>query len=151
MDGTDEYDTLFTIDIGNNTITLNSLASIATGTKSLNNETFIKTDFVSSINKAAFVGKFLDGANNTYEFKDDLTAVWPNKTFKYKIQPLDNTGDCYLFEEYDSNGSVVNRLVSQDAKSARLFYIAIKNPDKHTDADPAYVKGARYLALTKAN
>lgn len=151
MDGTDKYDTLFTIDIGNNTITLNSLTSIATGTKSLNNETFIKADLVSSINKAAYVGKFLDGANNIYEFKDDLTAVWQNKTFKYKIQPLDDTGDCYLFEEYDSNGNVVNRYVSQDSKSARMFYIAIQNPDKHTDADPAYVKGALYLALTKAN
>ncbi|WPC43496.1 cell wall-binding repeat-containing protein [Clostridium sp. JS66] len=151
MSGTDEYDTLFTIDIGNNTITLDSVALITTNSKYLNNETFIKTDFVNSINRAAYVGKFLDGANNTYEFKDDLTAVWSNKTFKYKIKPLDNTGNCYLFEEYDSNGSVVNRLVSQDSKNARIFYIAVKNPDKHTDFDPAYVKGAKYLALTKAN
>ncbi|NMM64078.1 cell wall-binding repeat-containing protein [Clostridium sp. P21] len=151
MDRTDEYDTLFNIDIDNNTITLDSLISKATGSNLLYNETFVKTDFVKSINTAAYVGKFLDGANNTYEFKDDLTAVWPNRTFKYKIEPLDSTGDCYLFEEYDSNGSVVNRLVSQDTKSARIFYVAEKNPNKHTDFDPAYVKGAKYLVLTKAN
>lgn len=151
INGTDGYDSLFTINNDKNTITLVSTVFKTTNSKIDHNETFVRTDFVKSVNSAAYVGKFLDAANNTYEFKNDLTAVWPNETFKYKIQPLDDTGDCYLFEEYDSNGSVVNRYVSQDSKNARMFYTAIENPDKETDADPAYVKGALYLALTKAN
>ncbi len=156
INGTDEYDTLFSIDNDKNLITLiscttpNSYHSNGNSTFSYN-QSFIRTDLVKSINKSVYVGKFQDSANNTYEFKDDLTAVWPNKSFKYKIEQLDNIGNSYLLVEYDSNGNVANRYISEDTGNTRVFYCAVPNTEKETDADPSYKAGAKYMVLTKTN
>jgi putative cell wall-binding protein len=156
IDGTGEYDTLFSIDNDKNLITL--ISCIMPGSYPSNgnstfsyNQSFIRTDLSKSINQAVYIGKFKDSANNTYEFKDDLTAVWPNKSFKYKIEQLDEIGNSYLLMEYDSNGNVTNRYISEDTGNTRVFYSAVPNTEKQTDADPSYKEGTKAMVLTKTN
>ena len=144
-----EYSTLFTIDINRNSLTLVYAISNQDNNKVSYNESFIRTDLVSSINKVAYIGKFKDSNNKTYEFKDDLTAVWPDKNFKYSLQQLDNMSISYIFTSYDSNGNVANRYISEDENNKRVFYSTVENTEKWTDADPAYVKDKQLFILTK--
>lgn len=153
-DGEFSYDTLFTIDTSKNSITLvYETSKINNGVPSKNsyNETFIRTDLAKAVNKAAYIGKFKDSNNKVYEFQDGLTAAWPNKNFKYSLAQLDESGNSYLFVEYDSSGKVANRYISEDQNDKRVFYSAVENAEKWTDADASYKKDKQLFVLTKIN
>lgn len=151
MDGTAEYDTLFTLNNDNNTITLNYYNYIPTNDKFTYNENLIRTNLPKALNNSVLVGKFTDAANNIYEFKNDLTAVWPNKSFRYTVKQLDWIGQSYLITEYDLNGYIVNRYVSEDTGNTRTIYLATENKDKWVEADPDYVAGIKWIVLNKCN
>lgn len=144
-----EYSSLFKIDLNKNLLTLVYTISSVDNNKVSRDESFIRTDLASYINKALYIGKFKDANSKIYEFKDDLTALWPDKNFKYSLQQLDNKGISYIFTVYDSTGNAVTRYISEDQNDKRVFYSAAVNTEKWTDADPAYVKDKQLFVLTK--